>query len=134
MAKKNEVKINEKEVADLMRKLGISREEAIDCWKCDNGIEENEEVETLTKKAKENKTTIVDGNVTKGQKKPRTYVSCDEKVELFNLIKDTLTDNCDKVEVSKENKLLEVVYKGVQFKVDLIKTNTALAEKKGKTT
>ena len=49
MAKKNEVKINEKAVADLMKKLGISREEAIDCWKCDNGIEENEEVETLTK-------------------------------------------------------------------------------------
>ena len=126
-----QIKVDEAEIKKLMEVLGCSEEEAIDCWKCDNDIEENAEVIALTKKAKENKTTIVDGNVTKGKKKPRTYVSCDEKIELFNLIKNALTESCEKVDVAKENKLLVVEFKGVQFKVDLIKTNTALAEKKG---
>lgn len=127
-----QIKIDEKEITKLMNSLGCSREEAISCYMFDNDMEENEEVEALTKKAKENKSSVIDCNVTKGVKKPRTYISCDEKVALFTLLKDTLTANCDKVEVSKENKLLVVEYQGVQFKVDLIKTNVALAEKKGK--
>lgn len=126
------VKIDEKEIAKLMKSLGCSRKEAISCYMFDNDMEENEEVEALTKKAKENKSSIIDCNATKGVKKPRTYVSCDEKIELFNLLKETLTANCEKVEVTKDNKLLTVEFKGVQFKVDLIKTNIALAEKKGK--
>ena len=127
-----QIKIDENEITKLMNSLGCTHEEAISCYMFDNDMEENEEVEALTKKAKENKASVIDCNVTKGVKKPRTYVSCDEKVALFNLLKDTLTTNCDKVEVSKENKLLVVEYQGVQFKVDLIKTNVALAEKKGK--
>lgn len=126
------IKIDENEITKLMNSLKCSREEAISCYMFDNDMEENEEVEVLTKKAKENKASVIDCNKTKGTKRPRTYVSCDEKVALFNLLKDTLTDNCDKVEVLKDNKLLVVEYQGVQFKVDLIKTNVALAEKKGK--
>ena len=126
------IKIDENEIAKLMKSLGCSREEAISCYMFDNDMEDNEEVENLTKKAKENKASIIDCNVTKGVKKPRTYISCDEKIALFNLLKDTLTANCEKVEVTKDNKLLTVEYQGVQFKIDLIKTNVALAEKKGR--
>lgn len=132
MAKKKQIKIDEKEIDKLMKSLGCNREEAISCYMFDNDMEDNDEVEELTKKAKENKASVIDCNVTKGVKKPRTYISCDEKIELFNLLKDCLTQNCEKVEVTKDNKLLTVDYKGVQFKVDLIKTNISLAEKKGK--
>lgn len=131
---KREVKIDEKEISNLMEHLQCSREEAISCYLFDHDMEESAEVEELTKKAKENKTTVIDNNVTKGTKRPRTYVSCDEKVALFTILKDTLTANCEKVEVTKDNKLLTVEYQGVQFKIDLIKTNTALAERKRENT
>lgn len=124
--------INKQEVQNLMKTLGLTEEEAIELWKCDNDMAENEEQKELDKKASKVKIKVADGNVTKGVKKPRTYISCDEKVALFNLIKTTLESACENVEVTKDNKLLTVNFNGVQFKVDLIKTNTALAERKGK--
>lgn len=124
--------INKQEVQNLMKTLGLTEEEAIELWKCDNDMAENEEQKALDKKASKVKIKVADGNVTKGVKKPRTYISCDEKVTLFNLIKTTLEGACESVEVTKDNKLLTVSFNGVQFKVDLIKTNTALAERKSK--
>ena len=52
-----EINIDENVLLKSMSAFGISREEAIQLYLEDNDYEENEEVEELTKKAKDNKIT-----------------------------------------------------------------------------
>lgn len=115
--------VNMTEVANLMTKLGLSEEEAIELWKCDNDMEENEEQNELDKKASKVKVTVTDGNKTKGKSKPRTHINSDAKIELWNLIKD-FCENIEGAETSvlKNEKLLQIVYKDLTFKLDLIQT------------
>lgn len=47
------VNIPDAELAENMKALGISKQEAIDMWLFDNDFEDNEEVEEMTVKAKE---------------------------------------------------------------------------------
>ena len=54
------IKIKQEEIENLMNTLNLTEQEAIDTWLFDNGYEESEEVEKLTKKAKENKTDKID--------------------------------------------------------------------------
>ena len=49
------VKIPYDKIENLMEKLDLSPDQAIDLWLTDEGYIKNEEVERLTKKAKENK-------------------------------------------------------------------------------
>ena len=49
------VHIPDAEIANSMTKLDLSKDEAIQMWLEDNDYCENEEVEILTAKAKENK-------------------------------------------------------------------------------
>lgn len=49
------VKIPQKEIENLMNKLELTQDQAIELWLTDEGYITNEEVEKLTKKAKENK-------------------------------------------------------------------------------
>lgn len=44
--------MREKEISELMQKLGISHDEAMELWMFDHGEAENEEVDELTEKAK----------------------------------------------------------------------------------
>ncbi len=44
--------MREKEISELMQKLGISHDEAVELWMFDHGEAENEEVDELTEKAK----------------------------------------------------------------------------------
>lgn len=46
------INIPDEEIEKSMKVLGISKEEAIDLWLCDNDYEEDEEAEALTVKAK----------------------------------------------------------------------------------
>ena len=46
------INIPDDEIEKSMKVLGISEEEAIDLWLCDNDYEEDEEAEALTVKAK----------------------------------------------------------------------------------
>ena len=64
------VDIKDEELDNLCEKLDISLNDAIQLWLEDNGYEVNEEVEELTKKAKENRVTAtVHGVVAKRAKK-----------------------------------------------------------------
>ena len=66
------IKIKQEEIENLMNTLNLTEQEAIDTWLFDNGYEESEEVEKLTKKAKENKTDkIVVTTEKKKQKRER---------------------------------------------------------------
>lgn len=44
--------MREKEISELMQKLGISHDEAVELWMFDHSEAENEEVNELTEKAK----------------------------------------------------------------------------------
>lgn len=44
--------MREKEISELMQKLGISHDEAVELWMFDHGEIENEEVNEMTEKAK----------------------------------------------------------------------------------
>lgn len=44
--------MREKEISELMQKLGISHDEAVELWMFDHGEIENEEVDEMTEKAK----------------------------------------------------------------------------------
>ena len=51
------IRINEKTIENLMKQLGLDREDAIQVYLEDEGYEINEEQEELTQKAKDNKIT-----------------------------------------------------------------------------
>ena len=113
------IKIPDEVIANYCKKLRLTKESAIQLYLEENGILHNEELEELDKKAKQVK--IAKGARTESTKerKPRTVKISNEKQEIFNFILEKL-DNRYKVEVTKENKLLEIEYNGKIFKLDLI--------------
>lgn len=115
--------INMTEVKNLMAKLSLSEEEAIELWKCDNDMEENEEQNELDTKASKVKVSVTDGNKTKGKSKPRTHINSEPKIELWNMLKE-FCENIEGAEttVLKNEKLLQIAYKDLHFKLDLIQT------------
>lgn len=97
----------EKTIANYMKKLQLTKEEAEELWLTDNGYEVNEEQEELDKTAKGLK---IDTGIdkTKKPRKPREIKVSDEKAQLFEEIRGFLTDNYNNVKVLKENKLIWV--------------------------
>ena len=53
------IHIPQKEIDNLMKTLELTEQEAIQTWLDDNDYTTNEVVEELTKKAKDNKTTLI---------------------------------------------------------------------------
>ena len=119
------VNIPDAELENSMKRLEISKEEAIEMWLCDNDFEDNEELEELDTKAK--KVKVVHGasdNKRKKSEKPRTVKVSDEKKNLFGCILQNL-DRCEDVEreniqILKENKLISVKIGEKTFKIDII--------------
>lgn len=77
------VNIPDAELAENMKALGISKEEAIDMWLFDNDYEDNEEVDEMTVKAKAVKRYEKGDAPRKAVKKERKVD--EEKKELLNL-------------------------------------------------
>lgn len=77
------VNIPDAELAENMKALGISKEEAIDMWLFDNDYEDNEEVDEMTVKAKAVKRYEKRDAPRKAVKKERKVD--EEKKELLNL-------------------------------------------------
>lgn len=116
------VNIPDDEIANSMKRLEISKEEAIEMWLCDNDLEDNEELEELDTKAK--KVKVVHGagdNKRKKSEKPRTVKVSDEKKELFSAVFDNLQAVFgENVQILKENKLISVKINEKTFKLDII--------------
>lgn len=121
------VNIPDDEIANSMKCLEISKEEAIEMWLCDNDLEENEELTELDTKAKKVKINHGAGAAErKKSEKPRTVKVSDEKKELFS----TILQNLDRaigverenIQVLKENKLISVKIGEKTFKIDIIET------------
>lgn len=88
-----------------------------------NGYLENTEVQEMTKKAKENKTTKVNaGDKTKRKKREYTPKVDETKEQIVSLIAETL-DNAgfERINITNKAKYIEFELNGEHFTVNLIK-------------
>lgn len=117
------ITIPDAELEKSMKLLDISKDEAIQMWLEDNDYCENEEVEILTAKAKENKAVqhgAVNANksrtVTKRERKPDV-----EKEEIISKLAEFLETIGTSVKITNKSKLIEFEIGENHYKVDLIK-------------
>lgn len=115
--------IPDAELEKNVRLLNITKDEAIKLWLEDNDYYENEEVEILTQKAKENKAVqhgAVNTNktraVTKRERKPDL-----EKEEIIHKLAEFLKTTAESVEITNKSKLIEFNIGENHYKLDLIK-------------
>lgn len=81
--------MREKEISELMQKLGISHEEAVELWMFDHGEIENEEVDEMTEKAKSVKR--YEKSDTPRKKAVKARKVDEAKVEIISTIAQNLT-------------------------------------------
>lgn len=117
------ITIPDTELEKSMKLLDLSKDEAIQMWLEDNDYCENEEVEILTAKAKENKAVqhgAVNANkskaVTKRERKPDV-----EKEEIISKLAEFLETIGTSVKITNKSKLIEFEIGKNHYKVDLIK-------------
>ena len=117
------VTIPDTELEKSMKLLDLSKDEAIQMWLEDNDYCENEEIEILTAKAKENK-AVQHGAVnvnksktaTKRERKPDV-----EKEEIISKLAEFLETIGTSVKITNKSKLIEFEIGQNHYKVDLIK-------------
>ena len=120
------IRIDDKQLDKLMKSLDLTKDEAIQMYLEDEGYLDNEEQLELDKKAKESgiMRTIHEAKDVKKEKnkatKPKTVKVSDEKQGLFADIFENLQESYEKVEVLKQNKLIQVQIGEKIFKIDLI--------------
>ena len=122
------IHIPDAEIANSMAKLDLSKDEAIQMWLEDNDYCENEEVEILTQKAKENK-------VSRGAKSEKALAKTDrktrerkpdlEKEEIIAALSEFLTEKgYTFVEITNKSKIIEFNIGKNHYKLDLIRQRT----------
>ena len=116
--------IPNEELENLMSKLDLTKEEAVQTWLEDNDFEENAEQQALDQKASKVKISVeARATAPKKEKQTRTTKVSDEKKALFDEIRSNLEDIYKgNVTVLKENKLFEVKIGEKKFKIDIIET------------
>lgn len=120
------IKIDDKQLENLMKNLDLTKDEAIQMYLEDEGYLDNEEQLELDKKAKESgimRTIHEAKDIEKEKKKttkPKTVKVSDEKQELFADILENLQKLYGNVTVLKQNKLIQVQIEEKIFKIDLI--------------
>ena len=115
------LRIPDEDINRSMNVLGLSKDEAIQLWLEDEGYLENETVEELTAKAKENK-------IQKGAKsdKPRKKTVRErkpdlEKENLIKILAEALENAGITVEITNKSKIIEFKVQENCYKLDLIK-------------
>lgn len=118
-----EINIDENVLLKSMSAFGISREEAIQLYLEDNDYEENEEVEELTKKAKDNKitATIHQAKGKEGKKREVKRKEDPDKEWLISQLADTLGKLGLDYQVTNIGKIIEFNYNDQKYKIDLIR-------------
>ena len=87
------MQVNEKEIKNFMEKYSITYEKAKQMWLEDNDFLENEEIEEMTKKAKEN-IKRYEKDVSKTRKKSTKERKVDtEKGAIIEILKKALEEN-----------------------------------------
>lgn len=112
--------IPDSEISKSMKNLELTKEEAIQLWLEDNDYIVNEQVEELTKKAKDNKTDRVQAS--SGQRKknaPRTHKEDATKKELISTIAEAL--KAYNPTITNTEKYIELEINGENFTINLVK-------------
>lgn len=120
---KKTIIINDREIKNLMEQLKLTQEQAIDTWLFDHDYTTNEQVEILSKKAKENKTDkiVVSNKTTRKQIERKPKIN-DNKIKIINYLFEGLRemDNLTNLEIVNSQKILEFNFNGKNYKLDLI--------------
>lgn len=115
------IRIPDAEIQKSMKLLNLSQDEAIQMWLEDEGYLENEVVEELTAKAKENKI-----NHEAKTDKPRKSVKRErkpdeEKENLIKILADCLESHGFEAKITNKSKIVEFNIGENHYKLDLIK-------------
>jgi len=105
-----------------MKVLELTKEEAIEMWLEDEGYLENEEVEALTKKAKENKAVDHGAKADKPRKQVKRERKPDvEKEKIIEILANCLKNEGFDAEITNKSKLIEFSVGENHYKLDLVK-------------
>lgn len=80
------------------------------------------EMELKSKKNCKNYTNSTSEKLKNGEKKPKTVKVSTEKMELFNLLWEGLSNYYENAEILKQNKLISVQIGEKNFKIDIVET------------
>ena len=115
------VKIPLPEISKYMAKLELTQDEAIELWLTDNDYMDNEEVDRLSKQAKDNKVNI---SAERDEPRKKREVTKKENPTKEGIIKEVaaMLGNIGAVNIKITNisKLVEFEMDGNNFKLDLI--------------
>ena len=119
------INIPDEEIEKSMKILELTKEEAIQMWLDDNNYTTNEVVETLTKKAKENKSALIGARANAENKKTeRPKKDNPVKREIIDLLKNALKDyknlQINNIKVENDTKIIIFSIDNREFKLDLI--------------
>ena len=116
------INIPDAELEKSMKLLGLSKEEAIEMYLEDEGYLENEEVEALTKKAKENKAVDHGAKADKPRKQVKRERKPDvEKEKIIEILANCLKNEGFEAEITNKSKLIEFSVGENHYKLDLVK-------------
>lgn len=123
--KNKEVKIPDEEIKNLMDKLELTEQEAIQTWLEDEGYEVNEEVERLTAKAKANGTARVNARANVENKKTtRERKANPVKEEIIQILANALKNSqnlpINAIKIENVGKIITFKVENREFKLDLI--------------
>ena len=105
-----------------MKVLELTKEQAIEMWLEDEGYLENEEVEALTKKAKENKAVDHGAKADKPRKQVKRERKPDvEKEKIIEILANCLKNEGFDAEITNKSKLIEFSVGENHYKLDLVK-------------
>ena len=123
--KNKEVKIPDEEIKNLMDKLELTEQEAIQTWLEDEGYEVNEEVERLTAKAKANGTARINARANVENKKTtRERKANPVKEEIIQILANALKNSqnlpINAIKIENVGKIITFKVENREFKLDLI--------------
>ena len=118
-----------KDVDNFKSKLGISTNEAIMLWLEDNGYEINEELETLDKQAKQNKSKNVVKGTTERKKVVRERKPNPTKENIIKALADFLPQIATDIQVENIGKIITFKVDNKEFKLDLVEKRVKKQEK-----
>jgi hypothetical protein len=116
------IRIPDEEIKKNMQILEISQKEAVQMYLEDEGYIENEIVEELTKKAKENGTAKVKAKSDKVRKPVKRERKPDEEKEkIIEILRNALKNEGIAAEITNKSKIIEFSIENNHYKLDLIK-------------
>ena len=123
--KNKEVKVPDEEIKNLMDKLELTEQEAIQTWLEDEGYEVNEEVERLTAKAKANGTARINARANVENKKTtRERKANPVKEEIIQILANALKNSqnlpINAIRIENIGKIITFKVENREFKLDLI--------------